>query len=357
MKKKNYNHFSLDEKKKILERSKNNLESTNNPFYSPLLDNNISFFSENDIDILFTNNKEKIQSLKSKEINIIQEKLKSFKTIDQSEIKLITNKKISFDNLITNMEDEIREGELLINWIKNNFLLIFKDLELRIHSGYVIISRKGISLTDKINKNLIKLKYFKWQYNKPIDYHTLKYVLFQNKNENNIKQNIYHKKEAEKILSQEYIIALQPDSSYLLWSFKRLLMIWYSEKKLESNIRKIKLLINSFRANPDKNFNLKNGILPQILIYPKYGSKNAREIISILEYYFSLYVDEDKTNRYSDISWFRSWPTYFVKKNSLIYYTNGAIDLKNYFKFNKFENNMFTQDLSELKESNKILSV
>ena len=95
-------------------------------------------------------------------------------------------------------------------------------------------------------------------------------------------------KEAEEILSQEYVIALQPAPDYQMWTLKRLIMILYGDTAFESRIRKIKILINQFRADPNQEYNKKNGILPQILIYPKYGSENSRVIISKLEYYFSF---------------------------------------------------------------------
>ena len=161
-------------------------------------------------------------------------------------------------------------------------------MQVKIHSGYVYITRTGATISDVITKKLVpSLNYFKWQENKPIDYHTLKYVIFQNSFQKNIETNIVQKREAEDILSQEYVIALQPSSYYLLWTIKRLIMIWYGDTVVESNIRKIKILINQFRADPNQDYNKKHGLLPQILIYPRYGSESARIIISRLEYYFS----------------------------------------------------------------------
>ena len=131
---------------------------------------------------------------------------------------MIVNKNIALNNLIETPEDEINEGDKIQNWIekilKKN---IFPDLQVKIHSGYVYITRKGAPVSDIITNTLVpSLNYFKWQENTPIDYHTLKYVIFQNSFQKNIESNIIQKREAEDILSQEYVIALQPSPYYVL---------------------------------------------------------------------------------------------------------------------------------------------
>ena len=55
--------------------------------------------------------------------------------------------------------------------------------------------------------------------------------------------------------------------------------IWYGDTVFEGQIRKIKVLINQFRADPNQSYNKENGILPQILIYPRYGSNSARIVL------------------------------------------------------------------------------
>ena len=82
------------------------------------------------------------------------------------------------------------------------------------------------NVLDTISKDHVNLKYFGWQEGKPINYHTLKYVIFQNEYQQNLGDNIDQKREAEDILSQEYVIALQPSSLYQLWTLKRLIMKW-----------------------------------------------------------------------------------------------------------------------------------
>lgn len=338
---------------------------TENPLYTSLLSKPKSdYFSEKEIDIILSNSKEVFRSLSHDKVELLKRKLTSFEIIKDTDKKIVINKTVAIDNLITQPDDEINEGGKIKNWIekilKQN---IFNDLKIKIHAGYVYITRVGANISDVITKNLVpSLNYFQWQENKPIDYHTLKYVIFQNSFQKNIETNVIQKREAEEILSQEYVIALQPSSYYVLWTLKRLIMIWYGDSVIESNIRKIKVLINQFRADPTKEFNQQNGILPQILIYPKYGSQSARILLSRIEYYFSLYIDEQTNPGYTDIQWDNSHPSYFVKKNSFIYFSNGSIDLKNYIKESFKENNgfvddVFTKDYSELIESKKIMSV
>ena len=170
------------------------------------------------------------------------------------------------------------------------------------------------------------------------------------------------KREAEDILSQEYIIALQPSPLFQLWTLKRLIMVWYGDPIIEPHIRKIKVLINQYRSDPNQEYNKMNGMLGSILIYPKYGVESAKIVLSKIDYYFSLYVDENTNPRYQDIQWSNSTPSYFIKKNSLLYYTNGSIDLKNYIKSSLASNTMLsnstlTKDYVEFLDSKKVMGV
>ena len=138
-------------------------------------------------------------------------------------------------------------------------------------------------------------------------------------------------------------------------------MLWYGDEKIEQNIRKIKILINQFRADPVQEYNKKNGILPQILIYPKYGVESARIVLSKIDYYFSLYVDE-KISKSSQLVWKNSKPSHFISKNNFIFYSNGSIDLKNYIKdsLNEnsgFINDVFNKDYTELLDSKGVMSI
>ena len=327
----------------------------NNPYYRPMLGlNEIDFAEQKMENKLYTNFKSSIKSLSRNESMIMMEKLKRFEVINPNDIKFIINKNISINNLINDPEDEINEGGKIIKQVIKMTKDVFTDLQARIHLGYVYFTRKGSMVQDIVTRQLVsKLNYFPWQENKPIDYNVLKYIIFQNNYQKSIKENLLQKSEAEAILGLEYIIAIQCKSHYVLWCLKRLLMIWYGDKDLEHNIRKIKVLINHYRADPSQDYNKINGILPMIAIYPKYGIENARLLISKLEYYFSLYVEDNFNRTYQEIFYPNSNPSYFLKKNNLIYYTNGSIDLKMYIKesmncSDKINNDTFEVDMSKL---------
>lgn len=318
----------------IKQVTKDMMMDANNPYYKPLLSSMGVDFSEKIVDELMGNNtKSKIKSLHYSQINLILEKLKRFEIIKPDDIKLAVNRNIAVNSLITDPDDELNEGNKIIKFVKRYADGLFTDLESRIHAGYVFFTRNGAIVQDTVTKELVpNLIYFDWQYNKTIDYHTLKYIIFQNEFQKSIKENAIQKVEAENILGLEYIISLQCKSEYQMWVLKRLLMIWYGDSEIEHKTRKIKVLINHYRADPGQEFNKSNGLLPMIVIYPRYGIENARLLLSKLEYYFSLYLEDNFNKNYPEIFYKNSEPTYFVKKNNLLYYTNGSIDLKMYIK-------------------------
>lgn len=338
---------------------------TNNDLYRPLLGRQKKdYFSDLKLDIQISSKKDVFQSLDSAKVKLLYDKLNQFENITSKDMFIVVNKNIAINNLIQDPNDEINEGSKIIKWIDEVLKKkVFQDLITKIHEGYVYITRKGIDVLDTITKDLVNLKYFTWQEGKPINYHTLKYVIFQNEYQQNIGDNIEQKREAEEILSQEYVIALQPSPLYQLWTLKRLIMIWYSDPVLEKHIRKIKVLINQYRCDPQQSYNNNNGILGSILIYPKYGVKSTKDLISKLEFYFSLYIDENTNPRFQDIQWQNSNPSYFIKKNSLMFYTNGSIELKNYIKDSIRSTNHgavtsgLTSDLSEFVEADRIMGV
>lgn len=344
-----------------------------NENYRPLLrSRKDNLFSDKKLDIIISSEKDVLISLDKDIVQALQQNLKSFKNITPNDHYLMINKSIAINNLITNAQDEINEGSKIISIIENNLknvqinnqtVDLFSDLITKIDSGYVYITRKGADVQSKVTTELIpNLKYFTWQFGKPIEYHTLKYVIFQNNFQKQIIDNLEQKKEAEKILSLEYIIALQPKSELQYWCIKRLLMIWYSDPELEPIIKKIRVLINHYRADPYQEYNKINGIMPMILIYLDYGIDNAQLVISKLNYYFSLYIDDDSYNKYKKIYWENSHPSYFIKLNNLIYFSNGSIDLKLYIeksldcKNNKPINDIFDKNYKELLVSGKVLS-
>jgi hypothetical protein len=292
---------------------------------------NSKYFNEQKIDVYLTDKDSEFKPLPDKYIEILQKKLKSFEDIDY--INIIVNNSVAIDNLITKKEDISNEGSKISNWINESLKKdLFVDLNITIYNGYVYLTRTGLYSGDVITRSLVpSLHYFTWQEGIPIDYQTLKYIMFQNEYQKELFVNQNQKIEAEKIMSQENIIALQPKSEYQMWCVKKLLMIWYGDVDIQMNIRKIKILINQYRCDPDKDYNKKYGILPSIVIYPKYGRDNLIKVLSKIRYYFSMYVDDD-TATPIEIFWNKSEPTYFLRDNNLIYHTNGSTDIKLYLE-------------------------
>jgi hypothetical protein len=262
----------------------------------------------------------------------LQEILNQHSDIQDLDRRIVINRTISIDHLIQDKEDEVSEGTKIVQWLIENIqqssfdeeYFLFHDIRFSIFNGYVHIYRNGLPVNDIITRDLVgDLTYFHGQIGIPIDYHSLKYVLFQNDTQMTIQDNIDEQKDAEKILSQEYLIAIQPKPEYQMWALKRLIYAWYGDYSLQTNIRKIKILINQFRAINDKNFNNQYGVRPIIVIFPKYGKHSFKTVLHKLSNYFVLY---------QDIGWSCSTPTYFKKSNNLLWYTNGSIDLKLYFK-------------------------
>ena len=317
-------------------------------------------FKENDVNKLLFDTSEKFRPLGNKIRNILKTKLNNSESIPESDQKIIVNKNIAIKNIIDTKEDEINEGQKIIKWVtdhlinkETNGIKIFGDMKLSIFNGYVHFARKGIRVDDIITPKLIPdLAFFKWQYGIPIDYDTLKYLLFQNDFQRNITKNVSEQKDAEKIFSQEYMISLQPEPKYQMWTFTRLVMAWYADDDLQYHIRKVKILINQWRSKSDEEFNKKYGALPSIVIYPRYGKDSARIVLSKISNYFLLY---------QNIGWKCSNPSYFVKVNDLIWYTNGSIDLKLYFRKSlksydgKVQNTSFDQYFSGLLSADKLL--
>ncbi len=317
-------------------------------------------FKEKEINELLFDKSEKFRPLGDKIRAVLKTKLNNSESIPENDQKIIVNKNIAIRNIIDTKEDEINEGQKIVKWVTDHLtnkvtdnIKIFGDMKISIFNGYVHFARKGIRVDDIITQKLIPdLEYFKWQYGIPIDYDTLKYLLFQSDFQRNIKKNVSEQKDAEKIFSQEYMISLQPEPKYQMWAFTRLVMAWYADDDLQYHIRKIKILINQWRSRSDEEFNKKYGVLPSIVIYPRYGKDSARIVLSKISNYFLLY---------QNIGWKSSNPSYFVKINDLIWYTNGSIDLKLYFRKSlksydgKVQNTSFDQYFSGLLSADKLL--
>lgn len=342
-------------------------ESTQQP--APLMDD---LFSDKDL-ILEIND---VPSRELPEINqqeMMRDILKqSSLPVNKSDLKLVVSPLLSVENVIRTKDEEIGEGTKIISWLMQKLNIPtnkgVNGLEFKIHKGYVHVFRKHIgtptikrasqyitpqptisvqnSQTGQIQtgqtqghitqpefgfflgqdviteQNTPGLKFFKWQYGLPIDYDTLKYILFQNKFQESLTQDKSQLEEAKRILGQEYLIAFQPEPLYVMWFAKRLIECWYADDDLNANIRKIKILINLYRARNTEH-NRTYGVLPIIVIYPKYGETSAEIVIKKLLNHFWKQIPA---------GWKCSQPTYFVRLTNFLYYTNGAIDLKMYHR-------------------------
>jgi hypothetical protein len=308
-------------------------------------------FREKDVNHILFDSREKFNAPSTSIKNALLAKLKNPENIDEEDKKIIVNKTVAIRNMITTKEDEMNEGKKIVSWITENLVQhkskLFADLKMSVFNGYVHLARKGLRVDDIISQELVPhLTYFKWQYGVPIDYDTLKYVLFQNDFQKTLVRNSAEQVEAEKILSKEYLICLQPEPKYQMWVVKRLLMCWYADNDLQNNIRKIKILVNQWRGREDQGVNKQYGVMPSIVVYPRYGRLSARIVLSRLAEYFLLY---------QNIAWKCSKPTYFIKISDLIWYTNGTIDLKLYFRKTKKEyktaikNDVFDENYSVIK--------
>lgn len=303
---------------------------------------------------------EKFTPLDPKLQLLLKKKLQMSERENDEKTRIIINKNIALRNIIKSKDDEINEGGKIINWIGKNIQNIrfgdkrlFDDLKMAIHNGYVFIGRKGIDVNDYISKDLVpNLHYYGWQYGIPINYDTLKYILFQNSYQKSLESDVKQRKEIENILSQEYQICLQPEPKYVMYTLKRLILAWYTDDYLIKNIRKIKVLINQWRAKSDEPYNKKYGIQPMIVIYPRYGKASARICVDKIASYFSLY---------NNMAWKCSVPSYFIKVNDLMYYTNGHLDLKLYFRqvlknhHGNITNESFENDLSKVLNAENVL--
>ena len=296
----------------------------------------------------------------------IKDYLELFDSINKSKLHDFKTS-IMYKHIITDNLDIISLGKELIDKIKEKLLDIQKNLTYKdgqktfddinlfdfigfeINNGYIIIKDKLSSQERKITKNLIStLEELKDQYDKPIDYNYLKGLIYQNKTTLEIKKNKCLLAEALKILSQEYIIALQPKVEYLIWVVIRLILCWYSSDVLNKNIYKIKILINLYRARGLKTFNKDNDVQPMIMILPNYGKEAALKVVTHINYFFFPY---------RKLGLAESPPTYFNKVDDLLYYTNGSLNIKKYIKFLLAKNENldmpFIEDYTKVKLTNK----
>lgn len=247
---------------------------------------------------------------------------------------VINNFHTTVDNLITKEEYEIAEGTKIMEWIENNLVyyggynsqffnqMMFSDLITLQYKGHVFISRAGITEPNLVTPAIVKLDHLSSYYNRPINPTQL---LIQIQSPTNIGDKTIEKisAEAEKILSLEYFICLQPEPRFMLFILKRLIIAWYSDFDLIQSITKIRILINQYRAKRDQQENLALGVMPSILIYLRYGAINFNRALSKINFYFTNYIHT---------GWVNNEPDYFTKYNQLIYYSNGSPDIKRFFE-------------------------
>lgn len=245
--------------------------------------------------------------------------------------------------LIAMIKDTLLSIQKLIKFDDGEKLLsntnLFDFINFKIVGGYIEITNNFVNddfrvITPELVPDLNELAF---QYSKPIDYNILLPIVLENKTPDDVVINKSMIEEALKILSQEYIICFQPNVDLLLWTISRIILSWYSDPKLYSNIYKIKILINLFRARGNRDFNKDQGILPIIQIFPKYGKKNALQVLSHLSYFFFPY---------KKLGFEKSEPTWFDKIDNLMYYTNGSLELKKYIKYLLNTNEKFTNPLT-----------
>jgi len=283
---------------------------------------------------------------------------------DKTELYYPMNQTVTLKHLIESKEDYVNEGKKLLNNIKKMLInkKIIDNVDVystinfysKIINGYIYFYKGNDCTKDYITKSLIgnDLKFFSWQFGIPINYNVLKHSLFSNTFQANIEDDNILRKEAELILAQEYLISIQPQPIYLLWCLIRFLQAWESVDYLKNNIRMVKVLINQYRSRGDLEYNIQNGVLPSIIIYPKYGYVHAKNILTELNKLFGLYVG---------FGWSCSHPSYFIKLNNLIYYTNGAIDLKLYYRNvlkhsnNSLVNRTFNRNYTVFKNGESII--
>lgn len=287
--------------------------------------------------------------------NKLKEYLEKYDKPKDEDIKILVNKSVAVDQLIKTKDDAENESNKIIKFIDDNFGQEYIGLEKHYQNGIIYLSRKGIDIEDEITPDLVpNLSLLAWQYGKPINYHTLKYLLFQNDFQKTIEQDKVIQEEAEKILSQEFLIMLHPRPEYFGYVLKRFIKMWYADVDLQNLIRKVRILPNFYRGRSGIEYNQRNGILPLITIYPKYGRTIAKTVLTKITNYFTLY---------QRLGWKGNSPSYSIQINELIYYANASTDLKLYFRKVlqqydvKVKNNSFTDKLTRFEDTEDILDV
>ncbi len=269
-------------------------------------------------------NKKQCKLPKNKARMKLYNKLMSFEELDPEDLdgfgQLLSNSTMNNDYNLNQYAYELKKR--IDNSIGRNFNSCIggPSLEVEKHGDYLTFTRKNCTDHDCIRPELLKkpLTFLKWQYGKSINYDAFKYMIIQNKFQKGLARDQAQISEVKDILSQEYIVALQPDPIYLLWCLKRLIFAWYADEVLYKEVRKIKVLINQSKTKSNK----RNGSLPSIVIYPNYGISSMKTVTRLIDQYFFFY---------KPLGYKNSHPSYFTQINQLVYYSNGLNDLKTYF--------------------------
>jgi hypothetical protein len=236
---------------------------------------------------------------------------------------------------------EIITDELLADDMMREYKLIKEEVAL---TETMRLTKKRIPE----DKEIPELYHYEEQLGEPINHDNLKTALFLAETSAlDFEGDQERLREAELILSQEYFIAINPEPRYQQWVFEKLIKLWYADNILTSEIRMIKILVNTFRARTDKVFNRENGVLPSIVIYPRYGKRSATNVIQRLSYWFSLHE--------SAIAWKNNPPSYYKQMNELIAYTNSSNTIKMYYRYyinkKKGINSPYADNFTKIRET------
>ena len=310
----------------------------------------------------FEQDKSKIKDYVPAIVSEFRSPIINFIENDEKPVELLVTDQAMITSLVDSEETLLFEGKRLIKKLRRvliekdpNMLQgekLFGSLIFVYYGGYVHAVRKGMPLKELITHDLLgdtvanpRLKKIGLEcYDRPIRHNLLKYMLFQNDIQKSMLLDREMQAEAELVLSQEYVMALTPEPRYQLWCFITLIKLWYADEELQNNIRKVKLLVNQWRARADQPYNIENGIKYSIGIHVRYGKKSAKIVLKKLNYYFAPFIQA--------IGWKNNPPSYFQVMNDLISFTNSNQSLKLYYRriteMNSQENRSFNDNYTKL---------
>lgn len=194
---------------------------------------------------------------------------------------------------------------------------ILKDLLISYEGKYAEVSVSSGFIHYKTKKNRLLMGNRKIDYPLSKKYHGQKYDNHQFQLAEDLLGSEEDSKIANAILNQEYKFHLMPKPEYMIYVVDEILKRASEDKEFASLISGLKISIrpNTIFAQPAG----KHLYYPNIVIYPKLGTKNAQKVLNILRELFSKNADllgEDKLPRGSE------------KVDNLIYYAVGGYDLK-----------------------------